>query len=293
MMTIREAEKLVKSAYSNGNLTEEDKFELTETLTFLIEETHDPEYMMNLGGIYYEDRQFDLALKYYEMAASYDYDVAYECLGYIWYYGRTGERDYKKAFENFSKAAEVGNVVAAYKVADMYKNGYFVDKDYDKYCKTIESLYPRVKDSDWLNDPLPEISMRLARIRKEQGRIEEAIELLLEARPFLAQRIMYNPFFGDLNNMEWLIRDLYELIECDTSDLKLYDLHYVLKSPAKVTFMYKNRKYEIESAEEGGTMAVRFGKKWFRSVQDFFEGSSIGSKKLVTIPFELYDFEVK
>ena len=292
-MTVREAEKLLKSAYSNGNLTEEDKFELTEALTFLIEETHDPEYMMNLGGIYYEDGQFDLALKYYEMAAGYDYNTANECLGYIWYYGRTGEVDYKKAFEHFSKDAEIGNLTASYKVADMYKNGYYVEKDYDKYCKIIESLYPRVKCSDWLNDPLPEISMRLSRIRKEQGRINEAIELLFEARPFLAERIMYNPFFGDLNNMEWLIRDLYELIECDMGDLSLYDLYYVLKTPAKVTFMYKNRKYEVESVEEDGVIAVRFGKKWYRSIKDFFNEAAIGSKKLVTIPFELYDFEVK
>ena len=82
-MTVSEAEKLLKSAYTNGNLTEEDKFELTEALTLLIEETHDPEYMMNLGGIYYEDGQFDLALKYYEMAVGYDYNTANECLGYI------------------------------------------------------------------------------------------------------------------------------------------------------------------------------------------------------------------
>ena len=180
-MTVKEAEKLLKKAYSNGNLTEEDKFELTEALAFLIEETHDPEYMMNLGGIYYEDQQFNLALKYYEMAAGYDYDVAYECLGYIWYYGRTGEVDYKKAYEYFSKAAEVGNVVASYKLADMYRDGKYVEMDYDKYCRTIESLYPRVKYSDWLNDPLPEISMRLARIRKEQGMTDEAVELLLNA----------------------------------------------------------------------------------------------------------------
>ena len=292
-MTVREAEKLLKKAYSNGNLTEEDKFELTEALAYLIEETHDPEYMMNLGGIYYEDKQFDLALKYYEMAAAYDYDTAYECLGYIWYYGRTGEVDYKKAFENYSKAAEVGNLTATYKVADMYKNGYYVEKDYGKYCRIIESLYPRVKHSDWLNDPLPEVSMRLARIRKEQGRNDEAVELLLEARPFLAERIMYNPFFGDLNNMEWLIRDLYELIECDTSDLKLYDLHYVLKTPCKVTFMYNNKKYEVESVNDNGNMSIRFGKKWYRSIKDFFAEASIGGKKLVTIPFDLYDFEVK
>ena len=83
-------------------------------------------------------KRFDLALKYYEMAASYDYDEAYECLGYIWYYGRTGERDYKKAFEYFSKMMNKGHLVASYKVADMYKNGYYVEKNMETYKKIIE-----------------------------------------------------------------------------------------------------------------------------------------------------------
>ena len=49
------------------------------------------------------------------MAATYDYDPAYEGLAYIWYYGRTGERDFKKAFEYFSKLMEKGDPVSTYK----------------------------------------------------------------------------------------------------------------------------------------------------------------------------------
>lgn len=79
-----------------------------------------------------------------------DYDEAYECLGYIWYYGRTGERDYKKAFEYFSKMMDKGNLVAEYKVADMYKNGYYVDKDQNKYENMIKKdniVFARLMDA--------------------------------------------------------------------------------------------------------------------------------------------------
>ena len=292
-MTVREAQKTVRRLSADPNISEENQFELNEALAFLIEELHDPADMMHLGGIHYDERNFDLALKYYEMAASYDYDDAYECLGYIWYYGRTGEVDYKKAFEYFSKAAEAGNIIAEYKVADMYKNGYYVEQDYDKYCRTIESLYPRVRNTDYLGDPLPEISLRLATIRREQGRTEEAVQILMDARPFLAERISYNPFFGDLNNMEHLINDLYEMIECDIYDLRLYDLHHVLKTPCKVKFGFMDRKYTVESVEEEGKTIVRFGRKWYRSIPDFFSGAAINGRKLVTIPFSLYDFEVR
>lgn len=32
------------------------------------------------------------------------------------------------------------------KVADMYRNGYYVEKDQQKYEQIIEDLYPKVKD---------------------------------------------------------------------------------------------------------------------------------------------------
>ena len=135
-MTVDEARKIQRDFYDKSNPSEEDIFLFTEAMGFLIRELSDPHDMMELGGWYYDRRRFDLALKYYEMASAYNIDAADECLGYIWYYGRTGEVDYKKAFEYYSKAAKRGDTVAEYKVADMYKNGYYVEKDYDKYCKS-------------------------------------------------------------------------------------------------------------------------------------------------------------
>ena len=85
-MTVKEARTIAESFDENHNPSEEDVFMFTEVMNFLIEEEHNPRDMMYLGGYYYEIKKFDLALKYYEMAATFDYDPAYECLGYIWYY---------------------------------------------------------------------------------------------------------------------------------------------------------------------------------------------------------------
>ena len=178
-MTVDEAKRIARSFDENKQVTEEDVFMFTEAMNFLIETFHDPGDMMYLGGYYYEQKKFDLALKYYEMAATYDYAPAYEGLAYIWYYGRTGERDFKKAFFYFSKLMDRGDPVATYKIADMYKNGYYVEKDQAKYEEIIEQLYPEVKDMHNVFDPVPEVFTRLARIRADQGRKKEAIELYL------------------------------------------------------------------------------------------------------------------
>ena len=68
-MTINEAHNICREYYQLPNPGEDDDFMLTEALGFLIRETHEAGYMCELGGFYYEKRQFDLALKYYEMAS--------------------------------------------------------------------------------------------------------------------------------------------------------------------------------------------------------------------------------
>ncbi len=292
-MTVEEARKIAADFDENKKVTEEDEFAFIEAMNFLIEELHEPSDMMWLGGYYYELRHFDLALKYYEMAAAYNYDEAYECLGYIWYYGRTGEKDYKKAFEYFSKMMEKGNLQATYKVADMYKNGYYVEKNQKKYEEIIENLYPKVRKCNNLFDPVPEVFTRLAKIRSEQGDIKEAVNLYFAAKDFLAQRIRYNAFFGNLNIMKWLIDDLYKLIEFDPYDFDLYDCYYLLNSPNKITFTYDGKTQMLESEKDGNECAVCFNDKWYHGRDEFFKEACIGESKLTSIYRKLKDFKVE
>ncbi len=70
-MTIDEAKKIVDEYEYKSVLSEDEEFMLTEAMNYLIEKTKDTEWMVRLGGHYYEKKDFDLALKYYEMADSY------------------------------------------------------------------------------------------------------------------------------------------------------------------------------------------------------------------------------
>ena len=291
-MTVLEANRICSDYYDLTNPTEEDAFLYTEALRFLVEETKDPGCMVELGGFYYESSQYDLALKYYELAAEYNNLFAISNLGYIWYYGRTGEKNYEKAFFYFDKARQMGDLVAAYKVADMYRNGYFVEKDEDKYREIIEGLYKEVKNCRDPDDPLPEIFTRLAKIRAEEGNNEEALRLYDKAREFLAQRIQMHPFFGNLNIMKWMIEDIYRLRKFDKEDMWLYDLYYLLLSPVKVRFSFEGTSHEVEALEEDGGIVIRFDDQWYRTVDDFFQKAELDGEKLTTLYEELYDFEV-
>lgn len=290
-MTTYEAKKIYDYCINKSILTPDDEFLLTEALEFLIEVTQETRWMVSLGGFYYGKRQFDLALKYYEMADTYGDEWAPEGLGYIWYYGRTGERDYEKAFKYYSKAAANGSLTARYKIADMYKNGYYVEKDYDKYCEIIENLYLEVKDGCDFDTKL-DILTRLARIRKKQGRIDEAIELYLEAKPDVARRIEFDRFFGDLNVMKWLIEDLYTMTPIDYADFDLYDLYEILKKPIKVSFLYGDDELIVESVQEEGSISIKYQDVWYRDIDDFFRKASVDGHLLLVVFRLLYAYRV-
>lgn len=272
--------------------TEEENFRYTEYLEYLWKETNDPCYICELGGYYYEIKKFDLALKYYEIAANAQYEPALSGLGYIWYYGRTGKTDYEKAFGYFQRSAELGNIQSEYKVADMYKNGYFVEKDYDKYKSIIEKLYLKVKDELKLFEPVPEIYTRLAAIRVKEGSFDEAVSLYYYARGFLSYRLRYSNFFGNLSIMKHLIHDLYKITPLDYDYFNLYDLYALENISCTVTFEYLGEEYEIHIISEDGSYPIKFNGQWYKTIDDFFAKASIDKYMLTEIIPEIDCCEV-
>ena len=291
-MTILEAQTLVRHFYQLVNPGEEDRFLVEEALHYLIEETGDPDCMETLGGLYYEQQQFDLARKYYEMAAEYDSTYALLGLGYIWYYGRTGERNYEKAFRYFDRAREKGDLNAAYKVADMYRRGYYVDRDPAEFQKIIEELYEKLKSDRNAYSKAPEVFVRMAEIRRAEGRTEEALSLYEKARPMIARRIADSGFFGDRTIMKEIIESIYDLRPAGSGTIDLYDLYQLLQEPCLVRFRYENSLFEVQALEEEGTVVIRFGSRWFRTVDAFMEGAEIDGQPLTILYEEFHAFEV-
>jgi len=293
-LTIDHAIRLVQAYEDKEIPSEEDFFLFTEAMDFLIHERHDPRDMVYLGGTYYEKKDFHLAKKYYEMAAEYGDMDAHSGLGYIYYYGRTGEPDYEKAFYHFNEVWEkTSDVQAGYKIADMYKNGYYVEKSYDKYAEMIEKLWPLVKDQRRLYASVPEIATRLADIRAKKGDREYAIELYLKAKDFLSQRIRINPFFGNFTIMKLLIENLYQLIELDYDFMDFWDLYEVLKVPCRVTCCYERRKLVIGCEKEDDGFVYYADETYYRTIEDLMMKGTFQEHLISQIAEELYDFEVE
>ena len=278
-MTLPEAKVIWDKFFEKNVYIEEEIFLFSEAAHFLIRETQDAAYMHSLAVVYEWIESYDLAYKYYKMAAEQGCKYSYLGLGDIWYYGRTGKTDYEKAFYYFLKCDDDLN--AQYKIADMYKNGYYVEKDEKKYREIIEQLYKDHYHStdDW-NDA--SIAFRLGKIRAAEGKTKEAIQLLSEAKESLEWCISENASFDSYSFMQDVIEKLYDLKPLDTANMNFFDLYELLKKPIKVQFTYYGKKYTIESSEEeDGTIAVCFDGKWYRTINDMMMNAKINGK-LVT-----------
>ncbi|MBR7094806.1 MAG: sel1 repeat family protein [Clostridia bacterium] len=112
----------------------------------LAEENHDA--ICDFGSLYYTGRigeqNYEKAVYYYKLAAALGNRQAQENLGYCYYYGRGCKVDYAKAFHYFVKGALDGHLISLYKIGDMYKNGYYVEKDEQEafciYSHCLEGL---------------------------------------------------------------------------------------------------------------------------------------------------------
>jgi len=286
------AEQIIDGYYCKEHRSEDDFFELTEALKYLIDTTGVTRYMMMLGGQYYERRDFDLALKYYDMASEKGDSDADECLGYVYYYGRVGEPDYEKAFMYFSRGMERGNVVSAYKVADMYKNGYFVERDYGKYAEIVESLWSQYSSPAGLSmyEPYPEIGTRMAGVLMKRGENGKALDILYRVRPFLEYRMRHTDFFGNFTIMKFMIADIYRLTPVDYSDFGFYDLYEILKTPCTVSFMLGTAKHVVKSEEDEGVMVVSLDGKYYRNIDAFMSGATCDGERLAALTNDMYLF---
>ena len=158
---------------------------IEELKTFVNENNSDA--MVELGRRYYTgngvQKNYELALKYFQMAETAgnirgryqiaicyyfgrgvkkDYEKAYNIfydlmtkyddkdskgyVGFMYYFGHYVNRDYEKAYNIFKALADNGDVIAKTYIADMYYFGRYLSKDYKKAFEMYKNLYEEHND---------------------------------------------------------------------------------------------------------------------------------------------------
>lgn len=285
-MTVLEAAAIVSEHYDKAILTDDEFFEVTEALKFIIDEKKDPYYMVQLSGFYMANKDYGLAYKYAEMARQLDYLWGYSCVANIYYNGLIGKPDYKKAFEYYSYDYEKEcRIEAGLHIAYMYKDGLYVEKKYKKYSDIIKELYPKVTREameyfKYQDAAIPEVYYELALILISEENQNKAVKLLQKAKEYLAKRMTYNLYEPYTKLMHLIVAKLYELSSPNNNDLDVYDLFYILSKPSEADILYNNIAHKVRSTRENEVLTIEFENKFYRSIEDLLSKAGIDGKYL-------------
>ena len=115
------------------------------------------EHMLNKGSmeaaIYIGDRyangtlyekNAEMAIHYYKLAAESGINMGYECLGEMYYLGEIVTKDYKKAYEYLTAFDGECSYLKLYYLGEMYRFGQYVAED----AKKAEKYYRRIVESE-------------------------------------------------------------------------------------------------------------------------------------------------
>ncbi len=184
-------ERILSHLYEKEEPTKEDKKTFIKFMNDLV--AKDNPYGLwvkcysHYGGNEYVGENYKISEECLLKLIDIDYNDNYsDTLGYIYYYGRVnnGIPEYEKAYKYYSLSALSGNIEARYKIGDMYKNGYYLEKNL-KIAKCIyESLYNEV-NLEFFRNPknssLADVSLRIAGFYDNDKDYLECYKLYLQA----------------------------------------------------------------------------------------------------------------
>lgn len=293
-MNQKEANRIILRFYSNPNPSSAERFEFEEAMEYMIRTSPDPNYIVGLGSYYRGMGRTDLAMKYFNQAIEMGDTGVYECLAAVYLDEHSGMKDDVRAFECFKKSWESSGSLQAYmEMAEMYRNGWGVEQNQERYQQMIEEMYVKIGHSQYMGDPVSEVCIHLGEIRRDQGRAEEAVDLFLHARRFLARRIKEYALEEDFHEMERLVKMIYEIVEFDETNIDLYDLFYILRPSCSVKFWHRLKQYTLAYVADDEGDAIRFNRQWYRSLTDFMRRGKIDGEPVSKIVERLYGMDFR
>lgn len=277
--------QVMKDYYRLQDPTEEEQFRFVEAMQELIRRESEPYvYMYNLADYYLGIRNFELEKKYAEMAVKAGDNTACSLLGYLWYYGQTGKVDYQRAFEYFERAKAFPR--CQYKLADMYRDGLYVERNPEKYEEIIVRLYYRERKNKCFvySTCYPEVALRFVQLclEEEIDSVDE-LESLFYARDILAVRQQNRPFWGNIKTMRRILETTAFMTGNDFDFVDLYDLLTFDKQEATITFDYQGTMYRLDIFQNGGQTVYEFQDRWYHGASDFLEKAHVDGKRITSV----------
>ncbi|MCD8294041.1 MAG: hypothetical protein LUE27_02175 [Clostridia bacterium] len=201
--------------------------------------------------------------------------------------GYLGEPDYEKAYEYYRFAAYRGHVLAMYKLAFMYRDGRYVEKDYEECKRLLLQDYYAVTDvSDYYLPTIAEALLELSRAGQASGNTKDALKAVSIIVDGLEHVWAHGATVTETDIK--CVEQMYALKPFAKSKRRLADLLLILQKPGKVSFTVQGKKHTAETVERDGEIIVAYEGQYYRDPADFMNRAEIDGK-----PMRVYANDIK
>ncbi len=304
-MTTKELTDRLITLYTSDpfNMDEETKFEVCELAMCLYRQTGNPDFLEQAESTGYLTNYTYLLQEYLKAVIKGQEEYTYN-IARIYFDGKLGYTDYKKAYEYFSRAAKIkrtgdGTFENAYKeisssakhyLATMYRDGLYVEKDDQKYRELLDELYQIFLDEKWYENDRPEAYIDVAEMLWKEGKTEKGFEMIAKACDDICTWIRdYNT---DVERLAAVNEAKYKLVPIDLTGLEPWDITELVKKPGVIRFTCEGRKYEIHVIRDNDENVIFFEGKYYRDVKKLVTTANIGEEPFHGAMFRTENWEV-
>ncbi len=214
------------------------------------------------GLVYDHSDRFDLAKS---RAQSYLADIYME------------KGDFRGAYALYDAAMKDGDIHALIKIAEMYKYGQYLDKDYDKYKELILQAEVNAQEQFWVDivntyydgkrprniKELWQIWADVVEIYYADGKIQETKQRCIDYRKRLLN------VAGDVFDVARRISDIYYKVEKkENIDVCVWDGERILRDKGHVTLLYRDKMYHLEQKTDRGMKSVLCNGESYRDYRE-------------------------
>ena len=281
IMTVEVARKKVDSFYDELSPSDEQIKEHLSNLEFLASK-NDISAMRECGSAMVYYKKYDLAKKYYDMVIELDKDsknalsestFAHVELGDLYKNNHISDNNYSLAFNHYVVAATYENELAKERIADMYKDGLHVSRDYNKYVEMITNLYNASLEEDKLDLSL---CQKMAEIKYSQKDYKACADIV--------HHFVVGSGFSISDDIESIIKIhklKYKLGLISEKEFDIFSIDALINKYSEFSFKYRNKRYVIKHLKQGRRGLYEFMGNKYKTLIDFIIKAKIQDRTIL------------
>ena len=284
-----EALKIINEFYEILSPTEKQRYKYIEALKCLSEKKY-LFAMLEYGNAMAYYGNYELAKKYYSMVIELDHNArnpfsessfANVALGDLYKNNYICSNHYELAYQHYLAASTYGNDLAKERIADMYRMGIYVKKDYKKYVEIITELYNKNADKGYCDLSLCQKMAEIKYEKKDYEGCKKIVKIFEIGSGFSAINMF--SIRSDIKSIIGIHKLKYKLGMIDETEFDIFSISALVEKYNQFSFKYHNKRHILKYNKFDRINSYEFMGTKYKTLTDFVLKAKIQDKTILEV----------